>query len=156
MDAFLPGVVGWEPIYNNPAIWHFRFYGPAPEALAAGRERIYLDSLWDGFAADPRHSLCEEDRVAYTMAYAGPGRMAAGFEYFRSFPKTATEFAAFAKTKLTIPVLSIGGEMSLGEALGAQARAVGTDATVVVVKGAGHWLIEERPDETMAALDRFL
>ena len=97
MDAFLPGVAGWEAIYNNPAIWHFRFYGPTPEALAAGRERLYLDSLWNGFAADPRHSVSEEDRAAYTKAYSGPGRMAAGFEYFRSFPKTAAEFAEFAK-----------------------------------------------------------
>jgi len=30
MDAFLPGVSGWEPIYNNPGIWHFRFNGPTP------------------------------------------------------------------------------------------------------------------------------
>jgi pimeloyl-ACP methyl ester carboxylesterase len=156
MDAFLPGVAGWEAIYNSPAIWHFRFYGPTPEALAAGRERLYLDSLWDGFAADPRHSLREEDRVGYALAYAGPGRMAAGFEYFRSFPKTAAEFSEFAKTKLTIPVLSIGGDKSLGEALGAQAKVVSTDATVIVVKGAGHWLIEESPDATMAAIDRFL
>src|SRR5438874_4682832 len=28
MDAFLPGVAGWEPIYNSPTIWHFRFHGP--------------------------------------------------------------------------------------------------------------------------------
>ena len=33
MDAFLPGVAGWEAVYNNPAIWHFRFNGPTPEAL---------------------------------------------------------------------------------------------------------------------------
>ncbi len=26
MDAFLPGVDGWEPIYNSPNYWHFRFY----------------------------------------------------------------------------------------------------------------------------------
>src|ERR1700746_634301 len=32
MDAFLPGVPGWEAIYNNPNIWHFRFIGPTPEA----------------------------------------------------------------------------------------------------------------------------
>ena len=38
MDAFLPGVEGWEPIYNNPAIWHFRFNGPTPEAFVAWRE----------------------------------------------------------------------------------------------------------------------
>jgi pimeloyl-ACP methyl ester carboxylesterase len=37
MDAFLPGVTGWEPIYNNPANWHFRFYGPTPLALVRGR-----------------------------------------------------------------------------------------------------------------------
>jgi pimeloyl-ACP methyl ester carboxylesterase len=24
MDAFLPGAPGWEPIYNDPNIWHFR------------------------------------------------------------------------------------------------------------------------------------
>src|SRR5207247_9595768 len=24
MDAFLPGVEGWEAVYNNPNIWHFR------------------------------------------------------------------------------------------------------------------------------------
>jgi pimeloyl-ACP methyl ester carboxylesterase len=36
MDAFLPGVEGWEPIYNNPSIWHFRCNGPKPEALVAG------------------------------------------------------------------------------------------------------------------------
>jgi pimeloyl-ACP methyl ester carboxylesterase len=39
MDAFLPGVAGWENVYNNPGIWHFRFNGPTPEALVQGRER---------------------------------------------------------------------------------------------------------------------
>jgi pimeloyl-ACP methyl ester carboxylesterase len=35
MDAFLPGVEGWEAIYNNPAIWHFRFNGPRRRPLFA-------------------------------------------------------------------------------------------------------------------------
>src|SRR2546422_493890 len=39
MDAFLPGVAGWEAVYNNPAIWHFRFNGPTPELLVQGRVR---------------------------------------------------------------------------------------------------------------------
>src|SRR5262249_11423592 len=33
MDAFLPGVAGWEQAYDNPNLWHFRFNGPTPEAL---------------------------------------------------------------------------------------------------------------------------
>jgi pimeloyl-ACP methyl ester carboxylesterase len=47
MDAFLPGVRGWEPIYNDPHIWHFRFYGPTPIALVKGRERLYFDYFWN-------------------------------------------------------------------------------------------------------------
>ena len=40
MDAFLPGVAGWEAVYDNPGIWHFRFCGATPEALVKGREPI--------------------------------------------------------------------------------------------------------------------
>jgi pimeloyl-ACP methyl ester carboxylesterase len=156
MDAFLPGVDGWEPIYNNPSIWHFRFYGETPEALVAGRERTFFEHFWNNFAADRNHSIPEADRRAYTLAYAAPGRMAAGFAYFAAFPQTAAEFAELAKTQLTIPVLSIGGQSSLGEALGAQTRLIGSDVRVVVLRNAGHWIMEESPDETITALARFL
>src|SRR5271170_83967 len=84
MDAFLPGVPGWEDVYNNPGIWHFRFNGPTPEALVRGRERIYFDYFWNDFAADKAHSIPEADRVAYTAAYSRPGRMRAGWAYFVS------------------------------------------------------------------------
>ena len=156
MDAFLPGVGGWEAVYNNPGIWHFRFYGATPEALVKGRERIYFEHFWNNFAADKTRSIPETDRRAYTQAYAHPGRMAAGFAYFASFPKTAVDFADLAKIKLAMPVLSIGGDKSLGEALGAQAKLVATDATVVILKDTGHWILEERPEETISALSRFL
>jgi pimeloyl-ACP methyl ester carboxylesterase len=156
MDAFLPGVGGWEAVYNNPGIWHFRFYGPTPEALVKGRERTYFEHFWNDFAADRTRSIPEVDRVGYTQAYSRPGRMAAGFAYFASFPKTAADFAELAKTQLVIPVLSIGGEKANGAALGAQAKLVASDVTVVVLKDTGHWILEERPDETIAALVRFL
>jgi pimeloyl-ACP methyl ester carboxylesterase len=156
MDAFLPGVAGWEAVYNNPGIWHFRFYGATPEALVKGRERIYFEHFWNDFAADKNHSIPEADRRAYAQAYARPGRMAAGFAYFASFPKTAEDFAELAKTRLAVPVLSIGGDKANGVALGAQAKLVATDVTVVVLKDTGHWILEERPDETIAALARFL
>ena len=156
MDAFLPGVEGWEPIYNSPAIWHFRFFGATPEALVKGRERTFFEHFWNDFAADRNRSISAADRDAYTSAYSQAGRMAAGFAYFASFPKTAIEFATFAKTKLTMPLLAIGGEKSQGIPLGAQAKLVGTDVTVIVLKNAGHWILEEQQAETIAALDRFL
>lgn len=156
MDAFLPGIAGWEPIYNNPDLWHFRFHGSTPLALVAGRERIYFDYYWNEFAADPNRSLSPTDRSQYIAAYSRPGRMAAGWSYFESFPRTAVDFAKLGTTKLAIPVLSIGGEKSLGAQLGAQARLISNDVTVVVLKNTGHWLMEESPRETVAALTTFL
>jgi pimeloyl-ACP methyl ester carboxylesterase len=156
MDAFLPGVPGWEPIYNNPGIWHFRFNGPTPEALVQGRERTYFDYFWNDFAADKSHSVPEADRKAYVTAYSRPGRMHAGWAYFVSFQQAARDFALLSQTKLTMPVLTIGGERSLGEPLGQQTKLVATDVTVVVLKNAGHWVLEEQPKETTAALQNFL
>lgn len=156
MDAFLPGVEGWEAIYNEPRIWHFRFNGPTPEALVAGRERTYFEHFWNDFAADGKRSIPEADRQAYAAAYARPGRMRAGWAYFVSFQKAAQDFARFARTRLTMPVLSMGGEKANGEALGSQARLVARDVQTVVVKDCGHWMMEEKPKETSEALVTFL
>lgn len=156
MDAFLPGVPGWEDVYNNPGIWHFRFNGPTPEALVRGRERIYFEHFWNNFAADKSKSIPEADRVAYAAAYARPGRMRAGWAYFVSFQQAARDFEQLAKTKLTMPVLAIGGEKANGDLLGRQMKLVATDATVVVLKNTGHWVLEEQPEQTSAALLKFL
>src|SRR6202030_278485 len=156
MDAFLPGVSGWEAIYNNPGIWHFRFNGPTPEALVRGRERTYFDYFWNDFAADKTHSIPEADRIAYTAAYSRPGRMHAGWAYFVSFQQAAKDFAQLSQTKLTMPVLVIGGEKALGDALAQQMKLVASNVTVVVLKDTGHWVLEERPKETTEALVKFL
>jgi len=156
MDAFLPGVGQWEAIYNNPGFWHFRFNGPTPEALVRGRERTYFEHYWNNFAADKKRSIPEGDRKAYTAAYARPGRMRAGWAYFVSFQQAAKDFAQLAQTRLTMPVLSIGGEKSLGEALAQQMKLVASDVTVVVLKNTGHWLLEERRKQTTDALVEFL
>lgn len=156
MDAFLPGVEGWEAIYNSPDYWHFRFHGTTPEALVKGREQTYFAYFWNDLAADKNHSLPPADRTAYVAAYARPGRMRAAWAYFASFPQTAKDFAQLAQTKLTMPVLSIGGDKSLGEPLGQETKLVATDVRVVVIKNSGHWILEEQPKETMDALVKFL
>ena len=156
MDAFLPGVAGWEAIYNNPGIWHFRFNGPTPEKLVAGRERIYFEHFWNDFAADKTRSIPEADRKAYTAAYSRPGRMRAGWAYFVSFQQAAKDFAIFARTKLPMPLLTIAGDKSMGDVLGRQAKLVGSQVTVIVLKDTGHWVMEERPQQTTAALLKFL
>jgi pimeloyl-ACP methyl ester carboxylesterase len=156
MDAFLPGVAGWELAYNNDNLWHFRFHGPTPEALVKGREKAYFAYFWNDLAADKTRSLKPADRNAYVAAYARPGRMRAGWAYFAAWPETAKDFAEMAKTKLTMPVLSIAGEKASAAILGPQMKLVATAITEINLKDTGHWLMEERPEQTMKALTAFL
>src|SRR6202049_1442008 len=156
MDAFLPGVGEWEAVYNNPFLWHFRFNGPTPEALVQGRERIYFEHFWNDFAADKTRSIPESDRKAYTTSYARPGRMRAGWAYFVSFPQTATDFSQLSQTRLTMPVLSIGGDKANGDALAQQVTLVASNGSSVNLANTGHWIMEESPQATSDALTRFL
>jgi pimeloyl-ACP methyl ester carboxylesterase len=156
MDAFLPGVAGWELAYNDPNTWHFRFNGPAPEALVKGRERIYFAYFWNDLAADRMRSLPTTDRKAYVASYSRPGRMRAGWAYFAAWRDTAKDFAQMAQEKLTMPVLAIAGEKASAAILSPQMKLVATTVTTVDLKATGHWLMEERPKETMQALLAFL
>jgi pimeloyl-ACP methyl ester carboxylesterase len=114
MDAFLPGIGDWTHVWLLRDLWHFHFYGEVALALVKGRERIYLEHFWSDFAADRRRSVPEADRRLYAKAYAQPGAMRAGFEYFRNFERDAADFAKLGQTKLTMPMLVLSGEKAGG------------------------------------------
>jgi pimeloyl-ACP methyl ester carboxylesterase len=156
MDAFLPGVGNWRDVWLMRDLWHFHFYGKTPLALVHGRERIYFEHFWNDFAADAKHSVPERDRRFYTKAYARPGGMRAGFEYFRAFEQDSEQFAAFSKNPLTMPMLVLSGEKASGEGLIQQARLVATNVEGVIVRNSGHWLMEEAPNQVIPKLVEFL
>ena len=54
-----------------------------------------------------------------------------------------------------MPVLTIEGDKAMGGALEAQARLVADDVTSIKFADTGHWLVEQRPEETKAALKKF-
>jgi pimeloyl-ACP methyl ester carboxylesterase len=156
MDAFLPGVGDWKDVWLLRDLWHFHFYGKTPLALVQGRERTYLEHFWNDFAADPARSIPEADRRFYAKAYAQPGAMAAGMEVFRAFQQDAVDFATYAKTPLPMPMLVLTGEKASGEFLIKQGRLVATNVEGVVIKGSGHWLMEEATGQVVPKLVAFL
>ena len=156
MDAFLPGVGDWKNVWLLRDLWHFHFYGKTPLALVTGRERIYLEHFWNDFAANPAKSISQKDRKFYAKAYAQPGHMKAGMEVFRAFEKDADDFAGFAKTRLPIPMLVLSGEKAGGLFLIEQGKLVATNVEGVIVKGSGHWLMEEAPGQVIPKLVDFL
>jgi pimeloyl-ACP methyl ester carboxylesterase len=159
LDAPIPGIGDtWPKVFNNPALWHFHFpNSPIALKLVKGRERIFLDHFWMSFSAEPNDvKIAESEREAYTRLYARPGAMAA-LGYFKAFPTDAKQNGAFlAKGKLPMPVLTVEGERGMGGALKAQAVDVAEDVRSYVLKGAGHWLLDERPAQVKAYLMPFL
>jgi pimeloyl-ACP methyl ester carboxylesterase len=155
MDAPVPGVPPWDDIVRNPLLWHFDFGGPDAERLVEGRERIYLDRFWNEFAGTPS-KVGEATRRHYAGLYAQPGAMRAAFAQFRSLRKDAEDNRKAIATKLSIPVLAVGGEKSFGATQAVVMRNAAMDVTEVVIPGAGHWLMEEEPAATMKAIRQFL
>jgi pimeloyl-ACP methyl ester carboxylesterase len=156
MDAFLPGVGDWTKVWLLRDLWHFHFYGETPLKLVAGRERIYFEHFWNDFAADRKHSIPEKDRQFYASEYARPGGMRAGFEYFKAFEQDAKDFAVFAQSPLPMPMLVLSGEKAGGQYLIEQGRLVDMHVQGVIIKGSGHWLMEEAPEQTIPALVAFI
>lgn len=156
MDAPVPGIGPWEEILKNPLLWHFRFGGPDMERLVAGRERIYLDRFWNEFSADPKH-FPETARKHYAELYALPGRMHAGFSQFAAFDQDAMDNrSSLTRGRLQMPVLAIGGDHSFGPTMAFVMRFAADDVHQVVIAQSGHWLMEEQPQATIAAIRAFL
>src|SRR2546430_14741895 len=155
MDAPIPGIEPWKEILLNPGVWHFNFHGPDAERLVAGRERIYFDRIWNDFTGDPSEPD-EVTRNFFAATYAQPGGMRAGFAQFTAFSQDAKDNEVFEQTKLTMPVMAVGGEKSFGALQAVIMRHVAINVQEEGVAGSGHWLMEERPAYTVAVIRKFL
>src|SRR6185369_12281662 len=92
----------------------------------------------------------------YAKLYALPGTMHSSFAQFRAIRQDAVDNKAYGETKLTMPVLAVGGQKSFGAMEAVVMRSTAAHVTELVVAGSGHWLMEEAPDETIAAIRGFL
>jgi pimeloyl-ACP methyl ester carboxylesterase len=156
IDAPLPGIGPWDEIVRSPLLWHFNFRGPDVERLVAGRERIYLDRFWNELSANPK-AIDEATRQHYAELYARPGAMHSAFNQFAAFNQDAEDNKAFAaQGKLSMPVLALGGDHSFGTQMGDIVRLVATNVTTSVIGNSGHWVMEEQPAETTAAIVEFI
>ena len=156
MDSPVPGIPPWNQIVRLPALWHFNFGGPDAERLVAGRERTYLDRFWNEFAGDPS-KIDEATRRHYAAIYARPGAMHSAFAQFLAIDqKDEADNLKAMETKLTMPVLAIGAEKAFGANVAIVMRNAATNVQEVIVPNAGHWLMEEAPAATIAAVQNFL
>ncbi|ABB13201.1 alpha/beta fold hydrolase [Burkholderia lata] len=157
-EAVIPGLAPAPSIFAPPEenifLWHFMFNQLAdlPETLIAGRERAYLEFMFNRWSF-------RRDCVAidvYIDAYSAPGGLRGGFAYYRAIPETIRQNQARAQRKLTMPVLAIGAEHATGDAPLVTMRDNATDLQGAVVPDCGHFIMEEAPDAFIGHLLPFL
>jgi pimeloyl-ACP methyl ester carboxylesterase len=158
-EAPIPGVEpGWTAATSLRFLWHFGFHNERelPELLTAGRERTYLLSFFKKFSIVP-NAFPDQEVDVYAKAYARPGRMTAGFEWYRALDTDAVRNIELQKSKLPMPLLMVGGGGFGNEesALVSQGQVIGTQVRGAVIAGSGHWILEEQPGLFTTALLNF-
>ncbi|VWB27041.1 alpha/beta hydrolase [Burkholderia lata] len=157
-EAVIPGLAPAPSIFAPPEenifLWHFMFNQLAdlPETLIAGRERAYLEFMFNRWSF--RRDCVAVD--VYIDAYSAPGGLRGGFAYYRAIPETIRQNHARAQRKLTMPVLAIGAEHATGDAPLVTMRDNATDLQGAVVPDCGHFIMEEAPDAFIGQLLPFL
>ena len=155
----LPGVSPSPPLFAiarlNNALWHFAFNRLAEvnDQLVTGREEIYFG--WQ-FATKAARPLPDEAVRYYIDTLSVPEALHASFAIYRALDTTIAQNQQRKERRLTLPVLGIGGAHSLGEQVAGTMKLAADDVQSVVIPGCAHWVAEETPGETLAALTGFL
>ncbi len=159
MEAALPGL-GLEAMYDAakyPRMYHLPLF-EAPnglaEALIAGRERMFVDHFMRQ-QAYKQDALAPEALDEYARCLAAPGALSGGIGYFRAHTLDAEHNRENAKTRLAMPVMTVGGTASFGAGLKAQVEPLVERLHHVMIEECGHYLAEEQPERVADELLRF-
>ena len=156
-EAAVPGVTadGALPLAAAPKVFQFYFNAveDLPELLTQGRERAFLDWLFRSKTM-VKDAIGEADLDRYVQSYSRPGRMTAGFAYYRALLHSIAQNKAAAPPSM--PVLALGGEGGVGETLYTALKAKVQQTQGGAMAGVGHYIPEEAPNAFAERLLAFL
>jgi pimeloyl-ACP methyl ester carboxylesterase len=166
LDAMISGLSTPPPFplpdEINVRLWQFNFNrlpGGLPEELVKGKEKFLLDWLFDMKAVHPER-ITKERRAEYVKAYASEGGMSRGFAYYRAAGVSAVQNQkVLQEGKLGMPVLCVAGRDGQGEAMKVVAGSISSQeekSRFVLLEDCGHYVMEEQPEETAAAVLDFI
>ncbi|KAJ4268985.1 hypothetical protein NW762_003056 [Fusarium torreyae] len=163
----LPGF-GYE-VSSNPAPywdlyqnWQLAFFQvpDLAEFLMSGKEKQFLQWYFFHGSYSGGQSFSEDTVNRYTSSISKPGFLRAMLGPFSS--STVYQDANFFKaslnaSQLSIPLLGMGGEASLGlrSVLRQSFEPISSDLEIDVVPKAGHWIADENPKWTANRVARF-
>jgi pimeloyl-ACP methyl ester carboxylesterase len=159
MDAPIPGIEPfWTGLLQDARSWHFGFYGN--DGAAAARTigtnvRDYLTDFIKKFSGNPTAFTAEEiNEIA--RVYSQKGALESSFGWYKAvYTKDVAQHKELSKTKLTMPILAMGGEYS-GSYMFPMYQLLGNNVEEAVIKGSGHWIVQEQPQQFLDKVIPFL
>jgi pimeloyl-ACP methyl ester carboxylesterase len=162
-DAYIPGVspdppAGYPNSQLNARQWHFYFnrVEGLPEALIHGREREFLSWFFGPVKLARTWTIDHGAFEEYLRVFSKPGAVRAGLMYYREVfsDRGRAASAARRQKRLTMPILTLGGEYADADNLFHTMIQFSDDVSNRVFAGIGHHLPEECPEEmTQAIID---
>jgi pimeloyl-ACP methyl ester carboxylesterase len=146
-----------SPDWTLNSNWHLALFTvpDAAEWMLRGRERELLAWFFHHFAYSGNAAVSREDFEAYAREISKPGALRAGVNYYAAVWRDARDNEAIRQRPLAMPALAVGGEASAGRFGEALWKPVAPNLTVRSIARAGHWLGDENPAATAAALAEF-
>ena len=142
MDALLPGV---EPVWSqvSASAWWFGFFSwPSSGAIVSGKEKEFLTGFWPVVAFN-KESFTKEETAEFIRAYSVNGATTGSFHWFGAFAEDGKDNVEFMKTKLNMPVLTMGGQYFAAAFLKEHTKIVATNVFETNIPNAGHWIVQE-------------
>ena len=155
-------IVGLTAPGRTPVWWFFFHQVPdLPEALVNGKEATYLSWFYHNLAYNPS-AITQTDIDEFVSHYSAPGGMRAGFEYYRAFPQDAIQNMNYSKTKITMPVLALGGgyiptfggNITMPTIIYGM-KILAQNVQAITVPNSGHFIPEEQPVFLVKLLNNF-
>jgi pimeloyl-ACP methyl ester carboxylesterase len=159
LDMLIPGFGLEDMVRFSPSgwgLWHIPFHcePDVPEMLIAGREREYLAWFLRNHSHNPE-AVGEEALAVYAAHLRRAGGIRGAFGVYRALYESAEQNRALAARKLGMPVLALGGAMSMGDGVAAWMRGLAENVESDLVPESGHWIVEEQPEWLAARLLTF-
>lgn len=162
LEAVIPGLTPSPPFFGpaaaNLKLWQFGFnrLTDLNEGLVQGRERLFFGWQFATKAATPTAIPAYAVDVYVDAITADPRALRASFAYYRALDETIAQNEQRGKTRLTLPVLALGGALWSGASAAQTMRLAADDVTEVVLDDCGHYPAEEQPARFAEILEDFL
>ncbi|MFE2214465.1 alpha/beta fold hydrolase [Streptomyces canus] len=162
LEAVIPGLTPSPPFFGpaaaNLRLWQFGFnrLTDLNEELVRGREQLFFGWQFATKAATPTAIPAYAVDAYVDAITADPRALRASFAYYRALDETIAQNEQRSKTRLTLPVLAVGGALWSGSNAAQTMRLAADDVTGIVLDDCGHYPAEEQPTRLVEILEDFL